>query len=283
MIAQNVIMAVLVGIVITGVIPVVGGIALLATGKIKGSSFWAGVLAFVIAIIVTTIISGIYTLSRMDISNMTSITEDIPPMMTVVLAVVSSVILAAAMGICIAGCMKLRTFKGAVSCGLGFAVSYLLTSAISFVSIYFQFVQINSGAFDSMYALAIQNGAMSKELFNDLKEQIIKTSFSDIIISIINAVASAVLFVAIAIFIMRGVCSKKAFAGIAVSVLIMAAVSLPAAIQNANIATTVSAAISIVSLIIALSMKGKIIPPQKQTVPDPFLQTVEKTRQDEEK
>ena len=52
MIGQNVIYAVLIGIVITGVIPVIGGIILLAAGKLKGSSFWAGVLTYIIAIIV---------------------------------------------------------------------------------------------------------------------------------------------------------------------------------------------------------------------------------------
>lgn len=283
MIAQNVITAVLIGIVITGVIPVIGGLILMAAGKIKGSSFWAGVLAYIIAIVVYAIISGIYTFSTMDMTDLSSVTQNIPTTMVIIMSIISSVIMTVSIGICIGGCMKLRTFKGAVSCGLGFSAGYLVTAAISLVSIYFQFVQINSGAFDTMYRAAIENGMLSKDDFNLLKEQIVNVSLSEILITTINAVLSAILFTSVAIFIMRGVCSKNTFTGIAISALVMAAATLPNAIPDTNISTAVSAAISIAALVAALTMKGKIVPPQKQVAPDPFLQSVENSRQNEEK
>ncbi|MCH5192954.1 MAG: hypothetical protein J1F11_03265 [Oscillospiraceae bacterium] len=285
MIAQNTIMAVLIGIVITGVIPLLGGLILLAMGKIKGSSFWAGVLAYIIAMIVYSIASGIYAATTMDLSNLASMTTEISAIAIIVMSLLLSVFMALSMGICIAGCMKLRTFQAAVSCGLGFGVSYMLTNAIGLVSIYFQFVQINSGAFDATYRAAIENGFMTKEDFNLLKSQMINTPVSDIVLSTVNSVISALLYVAIAIFIMRGVCSKNTFTGIAASTLVMAASSLPSALDNIYLAMTIGSVISAAAFVFALTMKNKIVPPPKPAamVNDPFLQAVESSRQDDGK
>lgn len=282
MVTQNVIMAVLIGIVITGVFPVLGGIVLLAMGKIRGSSFWAGVLAYIIAMIAYTVVSSIYAVFTMDMSNIASVAEGVQsPTVIIVMSLILAVFMALSMGICIGGCMKLRTFKAAISCGLGCGVSNLLTIAMSLASMYFQFVKVNSGAFDADYANRIENGFMTKEDFNVLKAQIISASSSDIIMTTVNAVISALLYAAIAVFIMRGVCSKNTFTGIAVSALVMAAASLPAAMPNTYAAIAIGAAISVGAFVFAWTMKEKIIPPQKQTVPDPFLQTVENSRQDE--
>lgn len=284
MIDQNLITSVLLGLVITGVIPIIGGIILLATGKIKGSSFWAGILAYIIAMIASAIISLIYSFTAMDMTDMMSVAvtdNETSETLNIIMSLLSSAFMAIAMGICIACCMKLRTLKAAVSCGFGFSIGYLLTIAFSFVSIYFGFLQINSGAFDEMYKVAIEEGMMTKEMFNVLKEQMVNIPVSEMILTTVYAVLTAVLFIAIAIFIMWGVCSKNTFTGIAAATLVMVLTGLPAVIPNLYVGVAIGAALSIVAIVIAFKMKDKIVPPQKPVVQDAFLQTVENSRQEE--
>ncbi|MDE6746169.1 MAG: hypothetical protein K2J72_05970, partial [Oscillospiraceae bacterium] len=76
MISKGVITAALIGIAVTGLIPVVAGLVLLAVHKIKASSFWAGVLAFAIAIVASSVISGIISAAVM-MSSMKNGTTDI--------------------------------------------------------------------------------------------------------------------------------------------------------------------------------------------------------------
>lgn len=285
MISQNLITSVLLGMVITGVIPIIGGIVLLATGKLKGSSFWAGVLAYLISMIAYAIASGIYTFATMDMTDLTSaavMDEETSQTLNLVMSMISSVFMAIAMGICIACCMKLRTLKAAVSCGCGFGISYLLTIALSFVTIYFSFVQINSGAFDEMYRTAIEDGMITKEMFNELKAQIVNVPVSEMVLTTVYAVLTSVLFIAIAIFIMYGVCTKNTFNGIAAATLVMVLTALPAVIPNLYVGIAIGAVISIAAIVIAFKMKDKIVPPQKPVVQDAFLQTVENSRQEEE-
>ena len=285
MISQNLITSVLLGMVITGVIPIIGGIVLLATGKLKGSSFWAGVLAYLISMIAYAIISLIYTFTAMDMTDLTSaavMDEETSVTLNLIMSLISSAFMAIAMGICIACCMKLRTLKAAVSCGLGFSVGYLLTIAFSFVSIYLNFIQINSGAFDEMYRVAIEDGMITKEMFNELKSQMVNIPVSEMILTTVYAVLTSVLFIAIAIFIMWGVCTKNTFNGIAAATLVMVLTALPAVMPDLYVGIAIGSALSIVAIVIAFKMKDKIVPPQKPVVQDAFLQAVENSRQEEE-
>lgn len=274
-------MTVLIGIAVTGVIPIIGGIVLLAAKKIKASSFWAGVLAYIIAMIVYTIISGIVSMSVMMSSGSMMGTEtEIPTSVTAALSIALCVLTVLAMGICIGGCMKkTRTFKGAVSCGLGFGVGYLVTTAIGLVSMYSVFVQINSGAFDKLYAPMVEQGMMDKELVKSMKAVYTEFSAADGLGQTLAAAGLAMLFVAAAVFIMRGACAKKIFAGIGVSALILAAAGgVSAVIPNTIAGAVVVVAIGAAALIFAVRMRESVVPPEAPAVQDSFLDSVAKAQ-----
>lgn len=274
MVTQGVIMAVLIGIVITGVIPFIGGIVLLLMGKIKGSSFWAGVLALLIAMIVTAIFGAVMAVPLMDMM------QNNPVMFSAISVVITSLCVAIAMGICEGACMKTNTFKGAISCGAGFGITYSITTAIGLISIYVTSGMINSGQFDSMYSAAIDMGAVTKEDLYEMKSQFIELTLSDIILQIAIAVAFSAALVACSIFIMYGKCSKNLALGIISSVIIIALDGLAGMIPNVIAASVVSLAIAAAAVFFAVRMKDKVVQEQKPAIQDSFLQSVENSRND---
>lgn len=283
MITQSVIAAALIGIVITGLVPIIGGIALMATGKIKASSFWAGVLAYIIAMIASSIVSVIITLATTDMSavNTASAVTEADLSTTIIVSVITGVLMALAMGICVKSCMKTRTFNAALSCGLGFGASYAVTLAIGLVSMYTTFVSINSGAFDAQYAQFVKMGVFDKETVNMLKATYTGYTAATIIMQIFAAVFFAAALAAAAVFIMRFVCSGKAFLGICAAMGTIVLYSVGSAIPNAVAATVVSAAIGIAALIFAVRMKEQVTPPVKAAVADPFMNSVENAKNGE--
>lgn len=290
MISKSVIMAVLAGIAVTGLIPVIAGLVLLAMHKIKASSFWAGVLAYVIAMIVYTIVggitSGIMMAASGNMSDVMSAASEPPIGLTVLLTVIMSAAFMLSMGICIGSCMKkTRTFKGAVSCGLGFGVSYLITTAIGFVSSYTTFVSINSGDFDRQYIQLVEMGMFDKETVNAMKEVYTSMTVADTLVSILSAAAVAALFAASAVFIMRAVCARLLFAGVGISFVLFAVQnSVAAVIPNAVAGVVVAVAIGAAALIFALRMREQIVPPPKPSyAADSFMQSIENARDDDDK
>lgn len=286
MISREVITAALIGIVITGLIPVIAGLALLAVHKIKASSFWAGVLAFVIAVAAFSIISGIISAAAM-ISSMKGGTTDIMSAvteenstLTAVLQIFLGIAIVLAMAICVGKCMKTRTFNAALSCGLGFGISYLVTAAISFFSSYSTFSMINNGSFDSQYAPMVSQGIITKDAVNKLKETFTAMTAADILFSIVLSAAVALLMTAGALLIMRGVCIKKAFAGIGISLLLFAAqFGVMGFVSNAAASAIVAAAIGAAALIFALRMGKDIVPPEKPSYSnDSFMQSIENAK-----
>ncbi len=286
MISKNVITAALIGMAVTGLIPVIGGLVLLAVHKIKASSFWAGVLAYVIAFIAYSVITGIVSAAVMlssaggDISGMMSSAANENSTAAVLISVCLGVAFALAMSICIGGCMKTRTFNAAISCGLGFGISYLVMTAINFFTAYSVFGQINSGAFDKLYAPMVSQGIIDKETVNQLKETYVSQTAGGLLISVVSAIAVALLMAAAAVIIMRGVCAKKAFAGIgAVLVLFAAQFGITGLIANAGAAAIVAAAIGAAALIFALRMRKDIVPPKKPSYAnDSFMQSIENVK-----
>lgn len=272
MIAKEVIMAVLVGIAVTGVIPFIGGIVLLLMGKIKGSSFWAGVLAYIISMIGITIVSAVLAVQLMDMM------QNKPMMFSAIAAVITGVCTVLSMGVCIGACMKNNTFNGALSCGLGFGISYSLTSAISFISIYAMAGMINNGSFDQRYSAAIDAGVMTKEDLNDLKAQFTELTFSDCIVQIVVAIAFAAVLTACAIFIMRGKCTKDLAVGILTSIIVASAEGLAVLVPNVAAAAIVAAAIGAAALFFAFRMKDKVVMPEAPVVYDSFMGSIEKAR-----
>lgn len=286
MISREVITAALIGLVITGLIPVAAGLVLLAMHKIKASSFWAGVLAFVIAMVAFSIISGIISASVM-LSSMKDGATDIMTAamdenstLTSALQIFLGIAFALAMAICVGKCMKTRTFNAALSCGLGFGISYLVTAAISFFSSYSTFSMINNGSFDSQYAQSVSHGIITKDAVNKLKETFTAMTVEDILFSIILSVAVALLMTAGAVFIMRGVCVKKAFAGIGISLVLFAAqFGIMGFVSNAAASAIVAAAIGAAALIFALRMRKDIVPPEKPSYAnDSFMQSIENAK-----
>ena len=283
MITQSVIAITLIGIVITGLIPIIGGIALLAMGKIKASSFWAGVLAYIIGIIASSIVSVIITFATTDMSAMSSASAVPEASMstTIIVSVITGLLMALSMGVCVKSCMKTRTFNAALSCGLGFGAAHAVTAAMGLVTIYTTFASINSGAFDMMYANSVKMGIMTKETVAALKA--VYTGYTPI--TIINVSLTNLFFAAAmaaaAVFIMRFVCSGKAFIGICSAMGTLVLCSIGSAIPNAVAAIIVTAAIGIAALIFAIRIKGDVIPPEKKAVADPFLSSVENAKNDE--
>lgn len=273
MITQGVITAVLIGIVITGLIPAIVGIALLAMHKIKASSFWAGVLAYIIAMIVITIISLIAAVAAADT------VQNNPTLYGLILNVISAVCFGLSMSVCIISCMKkTRTFIGALSCGLGFGIGYLVTTAFSLVTMYINFVNVNSGAFDQQMAQVVKMGMYTKEDVAMIKEQFTSFTAADMISQTVSSAVFAVILIAAAVFVMRGVCAKSSFIGMAASVLVLAAGLISSIIPNVVAALVVMAAIGAAALIFAVRMREQVTPPEKSAVQDDFLNSVAKAK-----
>ncbi|MBD5137869.1 MAG: hypothetical protein HDT24_00885 [Ruminococcus sp.] len=286
MISREVITAALIGLVVTGLIPVAAALVLLAMHKIKASSFWAGVLAFVIAIVAFSIISGIISAAVM-VSSVQNGAADLMTAamnenstMTAVLQIFMGVAIVLAMAICVGKCMKTRTFNAALSCGLGFGISYLVTAAMSFFSSYSTFGMINNGSFDRNYTDMVSNGFITKEAVNAMKETFTAMTVGDILFSIILSIAVALLMTAAAVFIMRGVCAKKAFAGIGISLVLFAAqFGVMGFVSNAAASAIVAAAIGAAALIFALRMGKDIVPPERPSYAnDSFMQSIENAK-----
>lgn len=291
MISREVITAALIGLVVTGLIPVAAALVLLAMHKIKASSFWAGVLAFVIAIVAFSIISGIISAAVM-VSSMQNGAADLMTAamnenstMTAVLQIFMGVAIVLAMAICVGKCMKTRTFNAALSCGLGFGISYLVTAAMSFFSSYSTFGMINNGSFDRNYTDMVSNGFITKEAVNAMKETFTAMTVGDILFSIILSIAVALLMTAAAVFIMRGVCAKKAFAGIGISLVLFAAqFGVMGFVSNAAASAIVAAAIGAAALIFALRMGKDIVPPERPSYAnDSFMQSIENAKSETDK
>lgn len=287
MISREVITASLIGLAVTGVIPVIAGLVLLAVHKIKASSFWAGVLAYIIAFVAYTILSGILSVAMvvsggLDMTGMMNAATESNSSVSIVLTICLGVVIALAMSICVSGCMKTRTFNAALSCGLGFGISYLVMSAINFYSSYSVFKQINSGEFDKAYASMVSQGFMDKETVNTMKETIMAQTAGGMVVSTVSAVAAALLMAAAAVIIMRGVCAKKAFAGIGISLVLFAAqFGLSGIIPNAAAAVIVALAIGAAALIFAVRMKKDIVPPEKPSYTnDSFMKSIENVKND---
>lgn len=282
MISQGVIYAVLIGIVLTGVIPLIGGIALLAMGKIKGSSFWAGVLAFLIAAIVSGIGTIIVTIPTTMSAESASLTAEPPAWQLIAVSLITAVVLGFAMLILIRNCMKTRTFKAAVSAGLGFAVPQLLTIAFSLVSMYLTFSQINSGAFDQLYAMSVDMGVITKEMVAEMKAVYLEFSAMDAIAQILGSFGTALLYVAAAIVIMLFVIKKQAMIGTLLAIGGIGVTSvITSVITNALVAGIIALAIGAAAFIFAYRMKDDIVPPAQPTAAnDTFMQSVASAKED---
>ncbi len=285
MISQGVIYAVLIGIVLTGVIPLIGGIALLAMGKIKGTSFWAGVLAYLIAAIVTGIGTFIVAMpTAMTSMDSASLTVETPVWQLIAVSLISAVAIGFAMLILIKNCMKTRTFKAAVSAGLGFGIPQLLTIAFTLISMYLGFAQINSGAFDQMYAIYVDMGAMTKEMVAEMKAMYTEFSVNDAIAQILGAFGTALLMVSAAIVIMLYVIKKKAMIGTLIAIGGIGVTSIiTSVITNALIAGIIALAIGTAAFIFTYRMKDSIVPPAPPTAAnDSFMQSIASAKEENE-
>ncbi|MBP1549024.1 MAG: hypothetical protein J6A05_03370 [Oscillospiraceae bacterium] len=282
MISQSVIYSVLIGIVLTGVVPLIGGIALLAMGKIKGSSFWAGVLAFLIAAIVSGIGTIIVTIPTTMSAESASLTAEPPMWQLIAVSLITAVVLGFAMLILIRNCMKTRTFKAAVSAGLGFAIPQLLTIAFSLVSMYLTFSQINSGAFDQIYAMSVDMGVITKEMVAEMKAVYLEFSAMDAIAQVLGSFGTALLYVAAAIVIMLFVTKKKSMLGTLLAIGGIGVTSIVTSlITNALVAGVIAIAIGAAAFIFAYRMKDEIVPPSQPTAAnDSFMKSVASAKED---
>lgn len=279
MISQNVITASLIGVVLTGVIPIIGGLVLLAMGKIKGSSFWAGVLACIIGMIValipTAIIGVFLGINNASNGETTANAAEVPVGINIAAQIITGICLALAMCICVKSCMKTRTFKAALSCGLGFAAAMAVMTGISCTTMYITFRGINSGAFDQQYAQYVKMGAISKEMVVQMKSVYTVITAADLYQTVLAAVFLGAAFAGCGILIMRFVCKKQAFLGMCAAAGILSLSGIASILPNAAAAIIVSAAVGIAALIFALRMKDDIVPPAPVSIADdPFMAAV---------
>lgn len=285
MITQSVIAVTLIGIVITGLIPIVGGIALLAMHKIKASSFWAGVLAYIAAMLATGIIAVILGLAApgMVMNN--------PTAYGIISSVVAGLALALSMFICVKSCMKTRTFNAALSCGLGLGTANAVTAAVGLVSMYVNFGNINSGAYDKQISdtlRLLKNSGMSEADIENMKAQLLEvkgmfTSYTagQLLQEILGAIFLAAALTAAAVFIMRFVCCGKAAIGFGSAIGTLILYNVGSVIPNAAAAIIVTAAIGIAALIFAVRMREQVVPPKKEAVADPFMTSVESAKKED--
>ncbi len=278
MISQSVITAVLIGMAINGLIPIIGGIILLAAGKIKGSGFWAGVLAYIIGFLISSLAAAFSTLP---FSERIAKDPEFINTLSILVNVVMFVILILAMTICIRSCMKrTRTFKGGISCGLGFGMAYSITSAIGCISSYSVFSMINSGEFDRQYKAGIEQGFITKEQFAEAKAAFTQLTVPDIIMQITAALGIGLVLTASGAFIMKAVCAKNTFLGFMISAIVTSADGLSAMIPNAAAASVIPVAIGAAALIFAFRTKDKTVPQNVPAVKDDFLDSIEKSKND---
>ncbi len=278
MISQNVITAVLIGIVITGIIPAIGWVVLLVTGKIKGSGFWAGVLAYIIGFIVSSIAAGLSTLPFAE-----KLEKDpgFIDTLSIIVNLAMFVILILSMMICIRSCMKrTRSFKGGISCGLGFGMAYSITSAIGFISSYYTFSLINSGEFDRQYMAIIEQGLITKEQFAEAKSVFTLMTVQDMIMQITAAIGIGLVLTASGVFIMNAVCAKNTFPGFIISAIITSAGGLSTMIPNFIAASVIPVAIGAAALIFAFRVKDKAVPQNVPAAKDDFLTSIENVKKD---
>lgn len=283
MISQSVIYTTLIGVVLTGVIPLIGGIVLLAAKKIKGSSFWAGVLAFIIASIVTAIGTVIVTLpTAMSATDSASLTVETPLWQTIAISIISAVILGFSMLILIKNCMKGRTFKAAISAGLGFGIPQAITIAFSLVTMYVTFAKINNGKFEDDYKMAVDYGAMTKEFVAEMKAMYTSLTVNDTIAQIIATFGNVFLMVAAAIVIMLFVTKKKAMIGTLIAIGSMSVTSIvTSVISNVLVASVIALAIGAAAFIFAYRMKSGIVEPEKPTYAnDSFMQSIANAKEE---
>lgn len=283
MVSQSAIYSVLIGVVLTGVIPLIAGIVLLATKKIKGTSFWAGVLTFVITIIVTAIAVSIISLFTVSPAEGPTLVPKMPLWQTILISVISAVIMGFAMLILIKCCMKARTFKAAVSAGLGFGISQLIAMAVSFASMYMIFSQVNSGAFDQQYAMLVNTGYISKEMVAELKAIYTSYTVIDVLAQIIATIGNVLIMLAAAIIIMLFVTRKKAIIGALITIAGISALGVVSTvIPNVLAASVVAAAIGAAAFIFACRMKDSIVAPEKPTAAnDAFMQSIANAKKED--
>lgn len=285
MISQSVITASLIGIVLTGVIPVIGGLVLLAMGKIKGSSFWAGILACIIGTIVALIPSAVIGVASgvaNAAQNGNAASTEVSFGMQAAVQIIVAICFALAMGICIKSCMKLRTFKAALSCGLGFAAVMAVSSGITCASLYTTFGTINSGTFEQQYAQYMQMGVFTKEMVAAMKEQFTVYTAADMYQTSLTALFLGAALAASGVLIMSFVCKKKAFVGMCAAAGIIAACSIASILPNAAAAIIVSGAIGAAAMVFALRVKDDIAPPAAPSAADdPFMAAVEDAQKGE--
>lgn len=285
MISQGIIYITLICIVLTGVVPVIGGIALLAMKKIKGSSFWAGVLAFIISIVAASIASVFVTLPTAmsgAASGTVSLTVETPDWQVIAVSIISAVAIGFAMLILIKNCMKTRTFKAALSAGLGFGIPQLLSMAFTFVTMYTTFAKINNGTFENDYIPLVEMGMLPKETVAEMKAMYTAYTVNDLIGQLLATFGTVLLMVAAAIVIMLFVTKKKAMLGtLAVIGGIGVTSVITSVITNVLVAGVIALAIGAAAFIFACRMKDDIVPPAQPTATnDSFMQSVASAKED---
>ncbi len=274
MVSSNVIITSLIVFFIGGVAPAITGIILLATKKLKGSAFWCGVVAYIIILIFITVTSLYLIITDTEMLEPDSI-------FNIVLQGIYTVLNTAALAVSIFFILQQsRSYRGAISCGIGFGAVNVIATGLGMISYYYNAVLINSGRFNALYDAALELNTITDEQVTEIKRTFLELTPSDIILSLLNVIAVALLYTAMSIVIIKGLFIKKKF------LLTLAAFGMHLAVTLAGLLIPdTTAAVIVITVLGAAALLCTIRlvkePPQPEPAkPDPFMQSVEGAKKD---
>ncbi|MCL2053302.1 MAG: YhfC family glutamic-type intramembrane protease [Oscillospiraceae bacterium] len=270
MVSQETIIAILLAFFITGVIPAITGIVLLASRKLKGSAFWYGILSALAATIIV-LIPALATQGGNPAQEGSAF---------VALQLLNAAVSAAALALGVMVILKKsRDFKGAVSCGIGYGMFYSISIGLQNISLYVTAAMINSGTFESMYAPAIESRRITREQVIEIKRQIIEFTALDSAAYIISALAGFMLYTALCLIFMKGIFANKKAIALLAGVCVSLACTVPVMLFQDNLfpASLAGAVISLVTLVISLRFRKSLSEalPSPAPKPDSFMNSID--------
>lgn len=273
MIDRSVIVMQLVLAFLFGLIPIIVGIGLLVTKKVRGSCFWCGVLGIFIA----SIVSGIGVVPIM--FDMDKLFEFQSQKGTYFIAytIAVTILLEIARLICTGAVLKKRrTFFDAVSFGAGIAAMQLVSVGYSMVTMYVTSASINSGTFDSQYIPAIDSGLMTKEQLIQLKQLYFDQNVTDLALMIPSTIFAAIVTIALSVLLVKGLREKRGFLCFIIAVVISAGSTYAAiAINNDYITAAIECVLAAAGIFYMLKVKDYMKDePETPAVLDSFMDSI---------
>lgn len=281
-VSSGVIALELVLVVLFGILPIIAAIYLLAKHTVKGSSFWAGLLAYFISIIIVAIASTPITIiMQKSSSDPSAIAQN--KTYIVIVAIITAVILGFTELLCCAKIVNTKNFKNAISFGLGFSFLIALTAGFSNFSSYLSSCKINNGTFIKQYEPLINQGVFTTDIVMNMQKQFTDITFFDLITSLFTTIFSMVIIIAICLLISYELTKKRGFITFLCSTIIYGIMSsLTLFISNNYMSIGIYFIVAIISIFIIKHIKTVFIETNKNDVNnDSFIDTINTVKESE--